>query len=74
MANEMRHILIPVDLSEHAEYAFRWAANNIFRSGDVIHLATVGDVPMTYSSPDRMPGNERTWTWNEGTDRDGDGS
>ena len=48
-----RRVLVPIDESEHAEYAFRWALNNIFRDGDIIYLAIVGDVPMTYSSPDR---------------------
>jgi len=54
-ARAIRHILVPVDHSEHAEYAFRWAMANVFRPSDVIHIATVTDVPMKYNSPDRTP-------------------
>jgi hypothetical protein len=53
MAEATRNVLVPIDESEHAEYAFRWALANVLRPGDVIHLATVGDVPMTYSTTDR---------------------
>jgi nucleotide-binding universal stress UspA family protein len=39
-----RHVLIPVDHSEHSEHALRWAINYVLRENDQVTLLHVYDV------------------------------